>query len=178
MRRLLSVVIAAMLAASLSSCAIAERISARDDERELAHAQFNRIIEALNSGDAEALKAEFSTRSMIDDTNFDSDLARLFELLPDGVWSWRQGGCMSGGSTYYGQAADFVDCGNDIVLDSTTPVHLHFTLYTFNTIDPESVGLYTLSVTTEDDRSPFSDPWDGAGGLYVSDSPPVVGGRP
>ena len=180
MRGFLSVTVVAGLVVMLCSCSIVDRLQNDVDRAEQAHAQATRLVEAISSGEPEMLKAELSNRVVLDDANIDEDIARVYELLPDGVWSWRERGCSEGSSSHAGPVEVYLHCSYDIVLDSSTPVSMYFIVYTYNTWDTENVGVYALSVTTGDDAPPRQEndtPWEGPG-IYVSDSPPVVGGRP
>ena len=169
----MSTLMAVMLAASLSSCSTVEGMQAQAVEDELAYAAFTRIIDAINAVDADALEAEFSATAVAEDDNLESEIGRLFELLPDGVWSWRGGAGASGSHIRDGSISVYVHAGFDIVLDSAAPIRLSFLFYVFNEIDPENVGVYALSVTTAEDDIR----WEGPG-LFVTDSAPIVGGRP
>lgn len=170
----MSLVTVAVLAVSLTSCSFAERYWAQKDLPNASHAAFQRVVEALNAGDADALKEEFSAAAQDEDPNFDNEIVRLFEMLPDGVWSWRSDGYWSGGRVSSGEAYFDSHCTYAIVLDSPTPVYIAFNYIVYNTIDPGNVGIYSMTVFAEGDGIPAEE----APGLFVSDSPPIVGGRP
>lgn len=176
MRKLLSIALAGILVASLSSCSFVDQVRTERDEYELTHAAMNRFIDAVNAGDAAAVKAEFSGAAIHDDPELDAEIARLLELFPDGIWSWRQSGGISssGSSDGTGKSSYDTHAAYDLVLDSPTPVFVTFDLFIYNTIDIDGVGIYAMSVVTGDGHASS----DSAPGLFVSDSPPIIGGRP
>lgn len=189
MKKLLAMAVVALLAPCLCSCSIVQEVQADDDGAPLGRAAFNRFVDALDSGDTQALKGMFASNATSADKNLDSEVDQLITLLPDGVWSWQGGGCNgSGGQNDFGRDDLWVYCGYAIVLDSPTPVNLYFTLGTYSSYDPGNVGFLSMTVIAGDDTPPPIDsstpPPDAHNPeirvpvLYVSKSPPIIGGRP
>jgi hypothetical protein len=151
MKRLLSVVVALIGAALLSSGALvppesADTLYVNTDHK--ANDRMQQIVDAVNSHDAAALKAMFSPRALEQATDIDEGLDYLFSLFPNGglISNWQ---LKPAAERQYknGKLTEVLLVEYNVSADGQD-YSLFFADFTVNeVIDPNNVGLYALGVT-------------------------------
>jgi hypothetical protein len=107
------------------------------------------IIEAVNDQDAPALRAMFTEYALEEySAEVDEGVARLLALFPNGDLIWHDSGQPAGsgsGAVEYGKTSWRGGMGS-VVSSAGKEYTLSFSMFTENTIDPENVGVFRISV--------------------------------
>ncbi|MCU1416723.1 MAG: hypothetical protein JWP32_897 [Schumannella sp.] len=149
MRRALIVAVALASALMLSSCALLPGGvpgGIYDDDHKQADARMEQIGAAVNSHDADALKALFSSRALEQATNLDAGLDYFLSFFPKGGVTWKRNTVDSEGKTDHGKNTELLSAVYKVSADGKD-YWFAFEDFTVNAIDPESAGLYALGVT-------------------------------
>lgn len=148
MRRLaaLSMSVAGILL--LTSCSLVSGLFGPSDDQvmrdKMAH-----IIEAVNDQDAAALRAMFTDYALAEYSDeIDDGVARLLSLFPDGDVIWRDAGqpAGSGSGAVEPGARSWLGGMSGVVSSAGKEYTLTFSIFTENTIDPDNVGVFRISV--------------------------------
>ncbi len=162
MRKLLAVAVAALCSVVLSSCVFSsgplDGIYEYDEEQ--ADARMAQIAAAVESRDADALEALFSTRAVVQAPAFEEGLEYFLSSFPNGGLTWQREHYNASWSSEYG------------TIELLSPVYkvtaggndyrLAFADFTADDANPENVGLYGLGMI------PWTDDMDSreVAGLY------------
>ena len=144
----------ALLAACLAcSCSWGYgRLIIYDDGPTKADARLEQILEALENEDRDALREMFSKNARDEASDFDESMDCLFKYFTGNIESWERTG--SGGSTssHLGDRSVLQRSYYNVATDEAE--YRFFTVeYLENTIEPDSLGLYTLRVISAKDEA-------------------------
>jgi hypothetical protein len=149
MKRILSVVIALVCLALLSSCSLLPDIPTpgNDDTDQKANVQMRRIEDAVKHHDAAALEKLFSPRAREKATNLDGGLKYFLSFFPSGRMTWKveDGGPGGGGLNDY-PMEEWESFASYKVIADGKKYDLYFADITTDTDHPDSVGIYALGV--------------------------------
>lgn len=155
MRRLTGLVAAIACVLLLTSCSLLSGLAGPSDDQvirdKMAH-----IIEAINDRDAAALRAMFTDYARAEySAEIDDGVAHLLSLFPNGDVIWEDDGEPAGSGSGWDEnfKRSWLGGMTDIVSSAGKKYTLSFSVFTENTIDPENVGLFRISV----------DPWTESG---------------
>jgi hypothetical protein len=154
MRRSRSLVVALFCAVALSSCGLMPFGHAGgvfDDSDQRADARMEQIAAALNTHDAAALKAMYSTTALELATDLDERLDDLLTLFPNAV-TWKHDSVGLQGTTDFGKETEMLGAFYRLSSDGDDYL-LFFADFTVNdAINPDNVGIYALGVTPSADN--------------------------
>jgi hypothetical protein len=149
-RRLASLSIALASVMFLTSCSlIFDLLDGGPSDDVFMRDKMAHIVEALNDQDAAALRAMFTDYALAEySAEIDEGVAHLLALFPDGDVIWRDGGqpAGSGSGSNEGPKRTWLGGISDVVSSAGKEYTLGFSIFTENTIDPENVGIFRISV--------------------------------
>ena len=129
--------------------------------------RFEKVIEALEDKDKDALKAVFSTQALSDADDFDEHMDCLFDFFEGTVESWER--LPGGGESESGSAGrrEMVDLFYNVNTKENS-YSFYMLNYPVDEQNPDNVGLYTLRIVKEENRREqlFAKDMDMAG-IYV-----------
>lgn len=187
MRRLAALIAAIACVLLLTSCSLISGLLGSSDDRvgQVVRDTMAHIIEAINDRDAAALRAMFTDYARAEySAEIDEGVAHLLSLFPNGDVIWEDDGEPAGGgsgSIEHGKES-WLGGTSDVVSSAGKKYTLSFSVFTRNTIDPENVGVFRISLNpwTESGVSGAelascgsigTDPRKGAPpGVFISDS--------
>lgn len=146
MKMLRFVVLALVSAVALSSCAfIPFRLGGNENQQ--GDARMEQIADAVNSQDADALKALFSSRALEQATDLDQRLNYFLSFFPNGGLTWERDVVGSSAKVdSHGNETELLEAHYKVSADGNEYWVL-FKDFTVNeSIDPQNVGLYGLGV--------------------------------
>lgn len=148
MRRLAALIAAIAVVLLLTSCSLISGLVGPSEEQ-VVRDNMAHIIEAINDRDAAALRAMFTDYARAKSSaEIDEGIAHLLSLFPNGDVIWEDDGEPAGGgsgSDEYGKSS-WLGGMTDLVSSAGKKYVLSFSVFTENTIDPENVGLFRISV--------------------------------
>ena len=156
----------------LSSCSIGgSRTSMlnKSSDKENAQRQLEKVLEAIQNRDKDALEALFSVNALNESDEFDSNMDNLFEFFEGEVESFeRTSGPSVFESIHYGSKIKKVSSKYHVTTDKQ---EYFFLLHDFpvDTDHPDNVGLYLLLVVKAEDKDEM---WDN---YYGKDNELCVG---
>lgn len=159
----------------LSSCSLLPGYFGEAAAERHSRDQMARIVDALNAQDADALAAMFTDDARAQySAEIDHGLEHLLSLFPDGdvVWDEEDGGSHRSEIWRDGRQRVFVGSGYRVTSGSQE-FSVSFDEYPVNAIDPDEVGLFTLSAVPRTDSG--NSPLEIARTSWrASDAPPGV----
>ena len=118
--------------------------------REKEDDRFEKVIEALEKKDKDALKAVFSKQALSDADDFDRRLDYLFDFFQGTVESWEKTG-HGGGSSIGGGTTEYWDLFYTVITKKNV-YRFYLLTYPVDTFNSDNVGLYTLRVVKKEDE--------------------------
>jgi hypothetical protein len=159
MSKILSALMAVVIAVVLSSCSL---LAPFIDEEGQLDARMEQIADAINSHDAAAIKELFSPRALEDATDIDAGLDHFLSFFPNGVDSWESDGFSSSAENAFVKWTRLVKGGYKVSADGKD-YYLSLIVFTVNdNLDPENVGVYGMGVVPWSDDV-FTGPMDAMG---------------
>lgn len=138
----------------LTSCSLIAGLFGPSDDQ-IMRDKMAHIVEAVNDQDAAALRAMFTDYALAEySTEIDAGVAHLLSLFPDGDVIWRDDGqpAGSGRGSNEGLKSTWLGGMSDVVRSAGREYTLGFSIFTENTIDPENVGIFRISVDPRTDN--------------------------
>lgn len=136
----------------LCSCARMGGPTLFNDDGQKADARLERVIQAINDKDKDALKAMFSQQALSEAEDLDGRVDYVFDFIQGDIVSWTS--MVSGPdaeNTHNGQIVKISTSWYSVKTD--TEEYLFFLKdYTVDTAHPENVGLYFLQVIKMKDK--------------------------
>ena len=128
-----------------------------DDSETRASDRAEQVIDALQTGDKDALKSLFSEKAISEADDFDGSVDYLFNFFQGNVISWNQDTFSSDEHIDYGKSYEKLITWNFITTDQGT-YEFFMIDYNPNTIDPSNEGIYTLRlIKAEDTETEIND---------------------
>jgi len=153
MRKMPSILFLCCIAITLCACAPIQggRILF-DDSHSIVDARVEKLIEAINDRDTEAIKALFSGQTLNEVLDFDESIERLFEFIPGEIVSWESTGSYSSQtSNHYGHKTKEVSSSYYFYVDADKEEYVILLNDFFvDTDNPDRVGFYLLIATRSD----------------------------
>jgi len=154
MKRKIAILLVVFGTILLSSCSlISGYTSSRlfSNDQEIANSQMDKVLNAIQNKDKDALKAMFSKNAVDKAENFDKNIDELFEFYQGNVISYDDRSALGSGETMnYGERQKRLDSTYDV---ETTEGKYRFAIedYIIDTANPENVGIYSLYIIKAED---------------------------
>jgi len=177
-KRLILFIIISALSLGLLSCSssksmIKERLSElnTNDDNKIADIRFQKIIEALENKDKEALKKMFSSKALKEAKDIDGGIDYIMEFYKGNMKS-KEGTIPRKDSINNGEKKSELDCMYIVTTDEDTYI-VFFIDQILDSKNPDNVGIYMLQIIKKSDREKE---FDGGGdktkcaGIYRPDT--------
>ena len=150
-------IIIVLLSMIFNSCSLAgphmtERLF--DTDNDVANAHMDKILEALENGDKESIKAMFSENAIAVADDFDKSVDELFEYYEGEYTSYEDGGMSTENAYSDGEEQQIFDLSYDV---TTSVREYRFSVleYITDDADPDNEGIWSLYIIKmEDDPQP------------------------
>ena len=177
MKRFSSIYLIALLLSVLCGCSRRQNspfISSRLDE--LNASPHNRsigiqkIVDAINAKDREAVKAAFSSSALDETGDIDGGIDYLFALIPDEILDYAVNTHGENESIKHGHRTVVANANYTISTEFGKYV-FYLMEYTIDTDMPENIGIYALRACKEEDKEQYFTYWEDMqiAGIYVPD---------
>ena len=149
---------------------IQSRLNVLDRQESRANTGIQKIIDALNAKDREAVKAAFSSSALDETGDIEDGIDYLFALIPDEIQDCVEDKRITSTSRKDGHNKE--DMKTWYIVSTESNTYAFFLLE--NTIDneqPENLGIYTLRACKEEDKAEHFSSWQKMkiAGIYVPD---------
>jgi len=125
-----------------------------DNDRDIANAKMDTVLEAIKNKDKDALKAMFSKKAISQAGNFDESINQLFEFFQGDFISYNDwGGPGAYEDRNYGDIQKELDSTYDV---TTSKQKYRFAIkeFTADTVNPDNVGIWSLYIIKMEDTDP------------------------
>ena len=112
--------------------------------------RFEKVIEALEKKDKEALKAVFSKKALLDADDFERRIDYLFDFFGGTVESWEKTG-HGGGSSSGGGKIEYWDLFYEVITKKDV-YSFYMLIYPVDERNSDNVGLYALRIVKKEDE--------------------------
>ena len=129
-----------------------------------------KIIDALNAKDREAVKAAFSSSALDETGDIDGGIDYLFALIPDEILDYAVNTHGENESIKHGHRTVVANANYTISTEFGKYV-FYLMEYTIDTDMPENIGIYALRACKEEDKEQYFTYWEDMqiAGIYVPD---------
>jgi hypothetical protein len=151
------------------SCSMGGRKMIFDDDDTRADARMERLVDAIENKDRDAIKSIFSERAKEEASDFDGDVDVLFEFIQGSVVLRERDALLGTSRIDYGKKS--VKLAYRYTVTTDNDKYLFYVIdYTQDTIAPKNAGLFAVRVIkAEDDASPSvsSEELEKRAGIYI-----------
>jgi len=144
----------------LSSCSLLDirlKMLNEVDNDTIAKGRFEKVIEALENQDKDALKTLFSKQVLNEADDFDSNIEQLFDFVQGEIDSWEKlSGNLAFTSNDHGHKTKQINSYYFVNTDKQKYFFL-LTDHSVDTDNPDNVGLYLLLVVKAEDEEKIYD---------------------
>ena len=151
MKKIILILLVALLSISLSSCGLLfgddEYIAAQFGSSERAQKISEDLINYINSKDSNSIKRMFSKETLLKDEKIDEEISELLDFFSDGMTEYEIGGCWGSNESYDSWRAELVEETAVIFLpkkglstgDENQSIYIYYTFV--NKEKPSRVGV-------------------------------------
>lgn len=150
MRKFIITATIIMIMLLLPSCIGGSRAAmlSKDNDQKIIYARFEQIINTIENGDRDEMKALFSEYSQNEAEDIDGEIEQFLDLFPNGIDSWEYRAGQGSESIDHGDREKSATSTYYLVADDQLYI-LNIMERTVNTKDPEKVGLHSLIISKE-----------------------------
>ena len=177
MKRFSSIYLIALLLSVLCGCSRRQNspfISSRLDELNASPQNrsigIQKIVDAINAKDREAVKAAFSSSALDETGDIEGGIDYLFALIPDEIQDYEKDTYVEDSRVRYGH--EVVEMKEWYTVSTQNGTYAFFILeYTKDTDHSENRGIYALRACKEEDKAEHFSSWQKMkiAGIYVPD---------
>lgn len=149
---------------------IQSRLNVLDRQESRANTGIQKIIDALNAKDREAVKAAFSSSALDETGDIEGGIDYLFALIPDEIQDYEKDTYVEDSRVRYGH--EVVEMKEWYTVSTQNGTYAFFILeYTKDTDHSENRGIYALRACKEEDKAEHFSSWQKMkiAGIYVPD---------
>ena len=149
---------------------IQSRLNVLDRQESRANTGIQKIIDALNAKDREAVKAAFSSSALDETGDIEDGIDYLFALIPDEILDYAVNTHGENESIKHGHRTVVANANYTISTEFGKYV-FYLMEYTIDTDMPENIGIYALRACKKEDKEQYFTYWEDMqiAGIYVPD---------